>query len=312
MPQATTQRLTDDERTSMDVDGYVLREGIFGSAEVAEIIAACESLLADLVRDRQGRRYTVGSYVFDDDELNEVTIKWEGDSDVVHGLEPFAHLSPVLERWAYDPRFVEPMVDFVGHPNPVLFTEKLNLKRPRHGGVNPLHQDFPYWEHFADDARRVATAMLFLDDASIENGTLQVVPGSHTQGKWRTRKDKDPFGNLEIDPAAAEGVDRHAARGSRRARSSTSGRSSPTSRRRTRPRASAGRCSTATNRRVCARRGRSREPRGTRTTDARRVASRCSRAGLSPGRGTFVLGRRATATARAPRVAIGGRPREAG
>ena len=82
-----------------------------------------------------------------------------------------------------------------------MFTEKLNLKRPYHGGQNPLHQDYPYWERFANDATRVATAMLFLDDSNVENGTLRVVPGSHTRGKWRTRSDSDPFGNLEIDPA---------------------------------------------------------------------------------------------------------------
>ena len=76
-------------------------------------------------------------------------------------------------------------------------TEKLNLKRPFRGGANPLHQDFPYWEKFADDASRVATAMLFLDDSSLENGTLEVIPGSHTTGKWKTRTDSDVFGNLD-------------------------------------------------------------------------------------------------------------------
>ena len=78
-------------------------------------------------------------------------IKWEGDTDIVHGLEPFAHLDPVLKAWALDARFVEPMCDFVGDANPSLFTEKLNLKRPGIGGVNPMHQDYPYWIGEAKD-----------------------------------------------------------------------------------------------------------------------------------------------------------------
>ena len=50
-------------------------------------------------------------------------------------------------------------------------------------------------------AHRVATAMLFLDDATIENGCLQVAPGTHKVGKWPQRSDSDGFGSLEMDPA---------------------------------------------------------------------------------------------------------------
>ena len=73
------------------------------------------------------------------------------------------------------------MQDFVGDAAPELFTEKLNLKRPEQGGVNPLHQDYPYWVDVADDPATVATAMLFLDDSTLDNGCLRVVPGSHTE-----------------------------------------------------------------------------------------------------------------------------------
>jgi hypothetical protein len=197
-------RLTDAETEAMERDGYVLREATFTRDECAEITDACEELLESLVKDRQGKRYHVGSYTFDPDQLTGCTIKWEGDSDIVHGLEPFAHLSPTLEKWAYDPRFTEPSIPFVKDENPVLFTEKLNLKRPFHGGPNPWHQDWPYWE-FAPDRSRIVTAMLFLDDATLENGTLEVIPGSHTKGPWKQRTDRDLFGNLEMDPAEAEG-----------------------------------------------------------------------------------------------------------
>ena len=146
------------------------------------------------------RRHHVGSYTFESDREIDVTIKWEGDTDVVHGLEPFAHMWPPLETWALDARFLDPCEYIVHDDHPKLFTEKLNLKRPHHGGVNPLHQDYPYWVDVADDPTRVATAMLFLDDSTLENGCLQVVPGSHLNGKEKLRTDKDFFGNLELDP----------------------------------------------------------------------------------------------------------------
>jgi hypothetical protein len=205
--RTTSGPLTEDELTWLDRDGYVVRENVFSPTEVAAITAACEDLVARLVRDRQLKRYKAGSYVFAPDFERSTMIKWEGDSDIVHGIEPFAHLDPALKTWALDARFTQPMQAFVGDANPSLFTEKLNLKRPGVGGVNPMHQDYPYWLGSAQDPAHVATAMLFLDDATLENGCLQVAPGSHRSGQWRNRTDSDEFGANEIDARAYADVE---------------------------------------------------------------------------------------------------------
>jgi len=198
--------LTAAERVAYHDEGYLVRRGVFRSAELEVLRLASEALVENLVKDRQGRRQRMGSYVFESDRLADVVIKWEGDSDVVHGIEPVCHLSPVLAAWAADARLIEPMAHCIDDPGPTLFTEKLNLKRPAHGGPNPFHQDLPYWADIADDAARIATAMIFLDDADTTNGCLEVVPGSHRRGVWPTRADSDPFGGLETDPAATAEV----------------------------------------------------------------------------------------------------------
>lgn len=194
--------LSTAEQQALARDGFVIRERAFGAPEIAEILGACEDLVESLVTNRRRKRFHVGSYTFDHSRSNHVTVKWEGDSDVVHGIEPFAHVSPALEKWGYDPRFVDPMKHMVDDSKPGLFTEKLNLKRPFHGGANPWHQDYPYWVDGSKDASRIATAILFLDDADRENGCLEVVRGSHVRGKWPTRTDTDSFGQNEMDLAA--------------------------------------------------------------------------------------------------------------
>lgn len=199
--------LTAAEQEQYDRDGYIVRESAFTPDEVAAMVTASEELVAGLVESRQGRRFTVGSYTFEPDFLDHVMLKWEGDTDVLHGIEPFAHLSPELERWGLDPRFTEPMKHLTGDDAPELFTEKLNLKRAHHGGPNPLHQDRPYWDE-ADDPDHTATAIVYLDDCTAENGCLEVSPGSHTSGRWPTRQDSDVFGNLEMDPVANAGLER--------------------------------------------------------------------------------------------------------
>lgn len=192
-------RLSGTERAELDERGFVLRKDVFDAVELREIASACEALVDRLLQEKRRTKHTAGSYMFELQRRLETIVKWEpADPDLVQGVEPFAHLSDELHRWALDPRFLEPCKDLVGEEDVILFTEKLNLKRAHRGGPIVLHQDFPYWADQTSGASRVATAMLFLDDATIDNGCLEVVPGSHREG-LRDRRAIDGFGSLEID-----------------------------------------------------------------------------------------------------------------
>jgi ectoine hydroxylase-related dioxygenase (phytanoyl-CoA dioxygenase family) len=191
------------ERRQLDEDGYVVRERVFDAPEVAAIAAECEALVARLEAAARRTKHVVGSYMFEIQREAATVVKWEPFApEVLQGLEPFAHLSEPLKACGLDPRLLDPCRTIVGQDDIALFTEKLNVKRARHGGSIILHQDFPYWEHVSPIAARVATAMIFLDDATIENGCLEVAAGTHKIGKWPQRADADGFGSLEMNPAA--------------------------------------------------------------------------------------------------------------
>jgi hypothetical protein len=195
-------KMTPAERAQLDRDGFVLREGVFDAAECAAIAADCEALITQLAALSRGKKHVLGSYMFEAEREAGTIIKWEPDApDVIQGVEPFGHISKPLNDWGLDPRFVDPAKAIVGDDELVLFTEKLNVKRARDGGHIILHQDFPYWEPTTPVAARIATAMLFIDDANRENGCLEVAPGSHTCGKYPQRA-ADAFGSLEMDPDA--------------------------------------------------------------------------------------------------------------
>jgi hypothetical protein len=190
------------ERAQLAADGYVLRTGVFDAAEVAVIAKDCEDLVTQLQEANRSPKQVVGSYMFEMQREVGTVVKWEPSTpDVVMGVEPFAHISKPLNDWGLDARLVDPCKAIVGQDDIILFTEKLNVKRAHHGGPIVLHQDFPYWENMTAVAPRIATAMVFLDDATLENGCLQVAPGTHTRGKWPQRKDADGFGSLEMDQA---------------------------------------------------------------------------------------------------------------
>lgn len=58
--------------------------------------------------------------------------------------------------------------------------DKINLKLPRAGTEVDMHQDFGFTPHSNSD---LVTALLFLDDVTMENGPLLCDPGSHKRGQ---------------------------------------------------------------------------------------------------------------------------------
>jgi ectoine hydroxylase len=192
-------KLDDRELVQLDRDGFVVRDQVFTEAECRAMAKDGETLVTRLENARRDEKISLGSYMFERLADEGTTLKWEPNApDVVQGIEPFAHICEPLRNWGLDRRLVDPCQAIVGEENLVLFTEKLNVKRARFGGDIILHQDFPYWENMTPIAHRIATAMIFLDDADRENGCLEVAAATHTSGKFKQR-DVPGFGGLEID-----------------------------------------------------------------------------------------------------------------
>jgi len=191
------------ERAAYRERGYVLRPAVFGDAELAELGDALERVHARVaeaacrpgvaVERVDGRRYQ---------ELCGSRVKWEWDetgptAGAVRSMEPFLHLDPALAELARDPRLVEPMRGLIGG-DVDLFTDKLNFKRPG-GSPFPWHQDTPYWAFGCRHLDRMASVQLYVDEATVENGCLWMIPGSHTQGVLPTQQDRGVLGRLYTD-----------------------------------------------------------------------------------------------------------------
>jgi ectoine hydroxylase-related dioxygenase (phytanoyl-CoA dioxygenase family) len=190
-------RPTPAERDAYDRDGFVVRRGAFGREDLEILRSAAEDLTGELQKSAVAVRRSHGSYTFQTDVEQAVTVKWESGRNVILGIEPFAHLSPVFSDYAADKRFTEPMKDLTASAEVCLYTEKLNLKRANVGGPIVLHQDWPYWADIADDVERIVTIMLFLDDATSANGCLEVSPGSQAGGVQPTRDAEGYRGEID-------------------------------------------------------------------------------------------------------------------
>ena len=196
------------ERASHARNGYVVRSGVMRGDEVAAWRAAAEEVVARVVahatRPDGGPEMQLGDgHRIQFSSRTAIQWEWTAGSRDVRLLEPFTHLDPRFERLWDDPRLTEPMQDLLAVDAVAPWTCKLNLKRPREGSEFPWHQDYPYWYAFAGTAaREIGTAMLFLDDATVGNGALRVLPGSHLNGP-APRDPNDPTHFL-ADPAAID------------------------------------------------------------------------------------------------------------
>lgn len=79
----------------------------------------------------------------------------------------------------WNPRFVLAASQLLGNQPVRFWHDQLFYKPAKKGGVVAWHQDYSYWTRTKPIAH--LTCWCALDDATIENGCLQYVPGSH---KW--------------------------------------------------------------------------------------------------------------------------------
>jgi ectoine hydroxylase len=200
----TSWRFTDEERTQSDRDGYVVRTAVFDANELDALRSAAEDV-ATRVRDHARREGAGPEGKLGDGHRiqfsSRAAIQWEwrDGSNEIRLVEPCDHLHPGLDALFVDRRILEPMQDALGRDDLAPFTSKLNLKRAVDGSEFPYHQDYPYWYvAVGQSAADIGTAVLFLDDATADNGALRVIPGSHRLGPAR-RDPADPTGFL-ADP----------------------------------------------------------------------------------------------------------------
>jgi ectoine hydroxylase-related dioxygenase (phytanoyl-CoA dioxygenase family) len=101
----------------------------------------------------------------------------------VLSLRKLSHLAwydPVMLSHARRPAIVDRIASLHG-PDLKLYQDQLFMKPPGVGSRQPYHQDQP-WGFHIDPPELMVTCWLALDDATLENGCMRVLPGTHRQG----------------------------------------------------------------------------------------------------------------------------------
>ncbi len=211
---ADSLELTPAERSRYEDEGFFVREGVFGDSDLERLRGAAERVVAQAAEAARQKARQVArdaaprsdDYRIDGNRYVEVadsTVQFEHreGSETIRVIEPFHHLDPVFDRLVADPRIVLPLCGVLEAERISLWTDKINLKRPREGSGFRWHQDSPYWSHVCGHCDRLPNVMITLDAADRENGCFRLIPGSHKQGFLPGLDDGSQLGPLFTDPA---------------------------------------------------------------------------------------------------------------
>ena len=150
-------------REDYDGKGFVSYPGLLDGKEL-------KTLLDEVDRISEGN--TLASH---DKTRMEMEPQQKPDGRLVRRIyEPCSHYAPFREL-AEAPKLLDVVESLLG-PNLLLHYSKINMKPPSIGSVVEWHQDISYYPLSNSSSLAV---LIYLDDADVENGCLQVIPGRH-------------------------------------------------------------------------------------------------------------------------------------
>ena len=176
--QPAERHLTEDDIAAFERDGYVVRRGMFTPDEIAQIAAWTDEV--------QRLPEVPGKYM-----MYFETSLLEPGRRVIQRIENFSPYHAGFARLFDAPQMCGAVGQLFGEPA-VLFKEKINFKLPGGDGFKPHQDQQAGWTVYAD---LFVTAMVSIDDTSLENGCLELAAGQHGRGligsEWTPLTDAD-------------------------------------------------------------------------------------------------------------------------
>ena len=152
--------LTGPMRQDFEDHGFLVLPGLFSEDEIAAVRAEVETVASQTGPE----------------------VVYELESDAVRMVYGAHRHNEAFRRLSRHPRWLEPVQALMGGPV-YIHQSRLNTKAAFHGGAWTWHQDYATWSD-RDGLRepRAFMVAVLLDEATMVNGPLMLVPGSHRRG----------------------------------------------------------------------------------------------------------------------------------
>src|SRR5919206_3237287 len=166
--QTRLTMITDREVEHYREKGWVVMADVLDASMLAE----ARETLAALVEGARGKTAH--------DDVHDLEPDHQPDAPRVRRIKtPHKH-HPLFWNIAASERMVAILQKLIA-PSVRLHGSKINMKAPHYGSPVEWHQDWAFYPHTNDDLLAVG---VMLDDCTLENGPLMVIPGSHKGPTW--------------------------------------------------------------------------------------------------------------------------------
>ena len=175
--------VTDDHIAQFHEQGYLVLHNAFDAAEVQGALAGLLALLGGEHPDFDGVMYEHAAAGVDVESLPP-----QEKQNYVRKFMWFVQHEARLHALAHHPALSSLVTRIMGE-TPVLFQDMALLKPPHFGREKPWHQDHAYFELPLQTT--VVGVWIALDEATLDNGCMIVIPGTHQQGPVVHFKQRD-------------------------------------------------------------------------------------------------------------------------
>jgi len=153
--------------------GYLIVRNAFTPAD-------CQSALDGLLDLLAGKNPDFDGVIYENEARDQVEqLPPTQRQDLVRKFWRFAEYDERLEKMTQHPPLLDVLARLIDD-EPQLFQDMALFKPPRIGREKPWHQDFAYFN--LPLGTTVVGVWIALDEATAENGCMQVIPGSHREG----------------------------------------------------------------------------------------------------------------------------------
>jgi phytanoyl-CoA hydroxylase len=160
------------QKDRYDRDGFLILEGLVSRAQVDALLRRLDQIVGETASRPAGVRLQVEPAIAG----GEAAAATYADS--LRKAEGLVEHDELFAGLARSPELLGIFTDILGR-DLKLFRDALMMKPPRHGSAKPYHQDSAYWQI---DPPALASCWLALDEATLENGCMRVLCGSHRWG----------------------------------------------------------------------------------------------------------------------------------
>lgn len=167
------QNVTDDDIQFFRDYGYLVVQNAFTAEDIQAGLTDLVDLIAGKNPDFSNIHYEAKAREIIDG------IEGEARQDIVRKIAHFVDYAPALNALAQHPLLLKVLQQMISEA-PTMFQDMGLIKPPHIGREKPWHQDFAYFN--LPQGTQVVGVWIALDEATIENGCMHIIPGTHLDG----------------------------------------------------------------------------------------------------------------------------------